>query len=489
MKPALFVPALAFLLFYPVHAQPASTADVQKLLEMLAEQQKQIASLQATLTTRLDEQQKVIDEQKRVIEELRRGRAPVTIAAGAVSVTAPAAPPAPAPAPAPIVPAVAPQTAKAPAVPKWFERVNFRGYTQIRHNRLYTSNESLVCESCDRFIGANTNLSLRRIRFVLSGDLGDRVSFYFQPEFAAASGNLNYGQIRDMYFDFSLTKTKEWRIRAGQSKVPYGFDNMQSSQNRLALDRSDGINSAAPNERDLGTYLFWAPAKIRARQAALSASGLNGWKGSGDYGVWAFGVYNGQALNRPEANNDLHYVTKLAYPWQLKNGRFVEAAIQAYTGKYTVMSDQRSATTLGANNFRFDDRRVGGTLVVYPQPLGFQAEYNVGVGPQFDRATRSIRAKTLNGGYAQTMYRRKLSNGQLLIPYTRWQYYNGGKKLELDTRSHLLREFDFGLEWQPSNFWELTGELVHADRTTSDGRLLNDRQKGNFFRVQLQVNY
>lgn len=448
------------------------------------------------MTTRLDEQQKVIEEQKRVIEELRRGQAPVTIAAGAVRVSAPAV--APIPTPVPVPTAVAPQAVKAPvaakapaqnAAPRWFERVNLRGYTQMRHNRLFTSNGALGCEACDRFIGANTNFSLRRMRLVLSGDLNDRVSIYFQPDFASAAGNLNYGQIRDIYFDFSLTKSKEWRVRAGQSKVPYGFDNMQSSQNRLALDRSDGINSAVPNERDLGTFLYWAPAKIRARLAALSASGLNGLKGTGDYGVWAFGVYNGQGLSRPEANNDLHYVTRLAYPWQLKGGRFVEAGIQAYTGKFTVTSDQRTATTLGTNNFRFDDRRVAGSFIVYPQPLGFQAEYNVGVGPQFDRATRTIRTKSLNGGYAQTMYRRRLSNGQVLIPFTRWQYYNGGKKVELDARGYLVREFNLGLEWQPNNFWELVGEFVHADRTTRDGRLLNDRQKGNLFRVQLQVNY
>jgi hypothetical protein len=42
--------------------------------------------------------------------------------------------------------------------------------------------------------------------------------------------------------------------------------------------------------KDLGAF-FWAPSKIRERFAMLVK---DGYKGSGDYGVFAFGVYNGQ---------------------------------------------------------------------------------------------------------------------------------------------------------------------------------------------------
>jgi hypothetical protein len=49
----------------------------------------------------------------------------------------------------------------------------------------------------------------------------------------------------------SFDAKKEYRVRIGQSKVPYGFENLQSSQNRLTLDRNDALNSAVVNERDL----------------------------------------------------------------------------------------------------------------------------------------------------------------------------------------------------------------------------------------------
>jgi hypothetical protein len=47
------------------------------------------------------------------------------------------------------------------------------------------------------------------------------------------AGTNNFLQIRDAYFDLSFDAKKEYRVRIGQSKVPYGFENLQSSQNRL----------------------------------------------------------------------------------------------------------------------------------------------------------------------------------------------------------------------------------------------------------------
>jgi hypothetical protein len=41
----------------------------------------------------------------------------------------------------------------------------------------------------------------------------------------------------------------------------------------------------------------------------------DGYKGSGDYGVFAFGAYNGQTANRTEGNRNLHVVTRVSYPF------------------------------------------------------------------------------------------------------------------------------------------------------------------------------
>jgi phosphate-selective porin len=449
-------------------AQQLSPADAQKLRQQIEEQEKTIRALQDALAA-----------QKKQLETLAGPVTTAPLVPAPVKTAVVAASPAPAAAPKAEVPKPA---------PKWFEKYSFRGYTQIRDNRLYASNPQLSCEQCDKNLGNNTNISFRRARFILSGDVNDRISIYFQPDFASTSGGLNFGQIRDLYFDIALDSKKEFRIRAGQSKVPYGFENLQSSQNRLALDRNDALNSAVANERDIGAFFYWAPAKIRSRFSTLNAVGPTGLKGSGDYGVVALGVFNGQTANRPEANNNLHYVARVTYPWQLKNGQYIEASLQGYTGRYTVTSDQRSTATKGTPDFTYTDQRLAGTFVYYPQPWGFQSEFTIGRGPQFNPSTKAIEQRNLRGGYAQTMYFAKVGK-QLLIPFYRFQYYSGGKKQELDARRYIVRDHEIGLEWQQSSNLELVGSYAFDDRTYEDAVKSNNRQKGQLLRLQLQVNY
>jgi len=373
--------------------------------------------------------------------------------------------------------------ARPPEQRPWHEKYSLRGYSQFRYNRLFSTNGLLACEQCDRSVGLNNGFFIRRARFILSGDVTDKIYMYFQPDFATSSGNLNFAQVRDLYFDVAFDRKKEFRVRVGQSKIPFGFENLQSSQNRLSLDRADPLNSSHANERDLGAFFYWAPAPVRRRFTDLVNGGL---KGSGDYGVLGIGVYNGQNANRPEGNNNLHTVARVTYPFKLKGGQIIEPGVQAYTGRFAVTSDQRGAAVGGPVNF--SDQRAALSLVVYPQPLGFQAEYNVGTGPRFNPSTKRIEQSGLQGGYAQAMYLRKMY-GQTFIPFARYQYYSGGKKQELDARSYLVRDVELGLEWQPNPFLELVGLYVRADRTFEDSRALNNRQKGNLFRIQMQLNY
>ena len=90
--------------------------------------------------------------------------------------------------------------------------------------------------------------------------------------------------------------------------------------------------------------------------------------------------------------------------------------------------------------------------------------------------------KRLRGGYIQTMFMKKF-RGQVLTPYARFHYYSGGKKFELDARRYIVREQNIGVEWQPNPSLEVVTEYVHSDRTYEDGRLMNNRQKGNMLRL------
>lgn len=376
----------------------------------------------------------------------------------------------------------------------WYDRISLRGYAQIRYNGLLSTNDKVSCEQCDKSWGttstapdakANNGLFIRRARLVFSGQVHPNVFFYFQPDFASSpsTGIQNFVQIRDLYFDLSFDKKKEYRVRVGQSKIPYGFENMQSSSQRLTLDRADAINSSILNERDLGIFFYWAPAEIRERFNMLVK---DGYKGSGDFGVFAFGVYNGQIANKLDGNRDLNVVTRITYPFVI-GSQIIEPGIQAYTGKWAFTGEISSGVTVNDPQY-VKDQRVGATFVLYPRPFGIQTEYNIGKGPRYNTLTKTVDETDLNGGYVLLNYKWDIKK-QHIYPFAKFQYYDGGKKYEKDARSYVVRDYEFGIEWQPIKAFELTAEYVIADRTFEDSALPINRQQGNVLRLQAQFNF
>jgi hypothetical protein len=369
---------------------------------------------------------------------------------------------------------------------KWYDKFSIRGYSQIRYNRLLETNGNLGCEQCDRSWGKDGGFFMRRMRIIFFGQLSKNVYFYFQPDFASSpsADRLHFGQIRDAYFDVGIDKNNEFRFRIGQSKVPYGFENMQSSQNRIPLDRNDALNSAVSNERDIGVFFYWAPEAKRKLFSSLVSDGL---KGSGDYGVFAFGAYNGQTANNPELNNEPHIVSRFTYPFEYKK-QILELGVQAYTGKWVMPISNLSSGVKTNGTLNYLDQRVAGTFVLYPKPFGIQAEYTIGQGPEFNKVTDSIEVMPLKGGYVTLSYLAKL-NKQTLIPFFRYQYYDGGKKHERDARSYEVCDIEIGAEWQSNKNFELVVNYTISSRRYEDFIKRNNFQSGNLLRIQAQVNF
>ena len=379
----------------------------------------------------------------------------------------------------------------------WYNKLSIRGYVQLRYNGLFSTNDKVSCDQCDKSWGttstapdakSNNGFFIRRARMIFSGQVHPNVYVYIQPDFASSpsSGVNHFAQLRDAYADISFDKKREFRVRLGQSKVPYGFENLQSSQNRLTLDRNDALNSAVANERDLGAFFYWAPAEIRERFAMLVK---DGYKGSGDYGVFAFGVYNGQTANKSEANRNLHIVSRVTYPFLVGN-QIIEPGLQAYTGKWAFGSELSTGVTTPDKQYTLD-QRAGASFILYPKPFGVQAEYNIGKGPRYDKVTNTVEVTDLEGGYITLNYKwdLNLAKHQYLYPFAKFQYYDGGKKFEKDSRSYVVRDYEIGLEWQPFKAFELVAEWVIADRTFEDSALKNNRQQGNLLRLQAQFNF
>lgn len=362
----------------------------------------------------------------------------------------------------------------------WYEKIQLRGYAQLRYNGLFETNPDLKCDQCDKsWGGSGGGFFFRRIRLVFYGQIHPRIYLYIQPDFA--SGGSNLAQIRDAYFDLALDEDQEFRVRIGQSKVPFGFENMQSSQNRLPLDRNDGLNSAVPNERESGLFFYYAPKEIRKRFRELVSSGL---KGSGDYGMFGLGIYNGQGPNAQDKNKNLNVVSRFTYPFKFSSGQYLEASVQGYTGKYIVDSKLIS----GTDQREFREYRFGPTFVLYPQPFGIQAEYNWGRGPEYNPETNKVEDAPLNGGYVLASYMARFGE-HVIIPFSRYHYYHGGKKFEMDATRHRVNEFEIGVEWQPHKSFELVGMYTISDRTAENSINPINRQKGSLLRLQAQVNF
>jgi hypothetical protein len=374
---------------------------------------------------------------------------------------------------------------------KWYEKIGLRGYTQLRYSDVYDHEGPPLEVPADRSANANESFVIRRGRFVFSGDPTSHTSLYAQMDFNGSTGAADYSlQMRDLYADVWLTKSKNYRVRLGQSKVPFGWVNMQSSQNRGPFERPDALNSAVEGERDLGASLMWASATARQRFRDLTATGL---KGSGDYGVFSVGLYSGQGLNRSDQNGNPHVFARASYPFKLQGGQFVELGVQGYHGRF--VSPTQAITLNGASVTPVErtngvlDQRVAFTAVVYPQPFGVESEWTFGRGPQLTADGRRIEADTLHGGYVQLNYRTVNSAGTW-FPFTRWQYYDGGRKFARNAPREKINEIDFGVEFAHWAELELTAQYSHTfERTRTGSSPYTPTKDANRLGVQVQWNY
>jgi len=391
----------------------------------------------------------------------------------------------------------------------WYEKLSIDGYTQVRHTEQMNDAAYLTGGlPADRSVDPNQSLIIRRGRFKLAGDFG-RVYLYTQWDVAASvdSGtSRNFGlQTRDIYADIAIDEAKEHRVRIGVSKVPYGWVNLQSSQNRLQMERPEALNSAVEGERDQGIYYMYANTEDRALFKSLVKDGL---KGSGDYGVFTAGFYSGAGLNKADNNGEVHSVVRLSKPWVSASGQTYEAGIGAYAGRFKVTTDLTtgsglpggvSKTTLDANinavdrrdlSDGFVDRRASAHFIMYPQPWGIEAEWTTGQGPQLTDDRTSVTSQSLQGGYIMVNYRHKYGEQSELTPYVRWNYFDGARKFATNAPKMVVNELDIGFEWQWRKEVELQLQYTLADeRSNTSTAMPTVISASRRLALQLQFNY
>jgi predicted porin len=136
----------------------------------------------------------------------------------------------------------------------------------------------------------------------------------------------------------------------------------------------------------------------------------------------------------------------------------------------------------------FREVRYGPSLIIYPQPFGFQAEYNWGRGPEYDPESNDVKDAPLEGGYFLATYMIQ-KKSKVMIPFVRYHYFKGGKKFELDAMRHRVKELEIGMEYQFNKNFELVGMYTISDRTFENSLDPDNRQKGSLVRLQAQINF
>ena len=445
----------------------------------------------------------------------------------------------------------------------WTNNIKINGYVQNRVTTMQSGDEGAVLwpDSTGSFgddrsgSGGGNNFRIRRARIIFSGQVGDHLGFYIQPDFASSAGSggsNNVAQLRDAYGDIFIDKEKVHRFRVGQSKVPFGYENLQSSSNRLALDRADATNSAVRDERDTGVFYYYTPTNVQNLFKEITDAGL---KHTGNYGMFALGSYMGQGANQNDLNDNWHNVARFTYPWKTASGQIFEAGIQGYSGNYvrstgnyfqqgvtdgnfnaSISSNQTTAggtfpgdlltdskfavtgaTAIGSSSRRgsitarpgvavddrngFKDERVAVSFRMYPQPWGLEGEWNWGTTPGLDMAENKVKNKSLHGGYIQGSYFAKdvtLFNTNIgtVIPFVKWQYFDGYNKAEVNAPRNKVNDWEIGAEWQIAPEVELVAEYHIMKRTNmTTGGAFNALEgsyrtfDGQALRLQLQYNF
>lgn len=431
------------------------------------------------------------------VAELRRVQAATTPANAAV----PANPvPLASPPLAVATPVPAPAAAAAAAPPKkaWYDRIQVRGYVQMRVNEVLSDRAAVPAGISrlrsvhDSAVGEPGNFTLRRARLVVQGDVSDRFSIYMQGDLAAAVNAQSNGerrehffQLRDAYGDVHFAD-RTVKVRLGQSKVPFGWENLQSSSNRLSLDRADAANSAVPGERDLGVVVYYTPPAV---QRVWDRLAKDGQKLFGNYGAFGVGIFNGQGINRTEKNDGLMKVALATWPFELDGlggafrGQVLELGVQGMLNR--IQPELRSG---GVSAASFADNRVNLHAVLYPAPFGLQAEWTFGRSAEWSPARLAIGEGNLRGGYVQAMYRIKDSAVGPIMPYARVQTYRGGWKAATNAPRISTDEIELGVEWQPLKEVELTMAYARMKRAEADERRTG-RAVGDVLRAQVQFSY
>lgn len=118
-----------------------------------------------------------------------------------------------------------------------------------------------------------STFSVRRARLNIAGPLSPKVAYRLQLQLDHESGE--EVALRDAYLD--LVTSRHSRLRAGQAKLPIGYELPESSADRLEPERALVMDRLFPDQRDIGVqWHYWAgPGRPGFDAAVVNGTGIN----------------------------------------------------------------------------------------------------------------------------------------------------------------------------------------------------------------------
>ncbi len=310
--------------------------------------------------------------------------------------------------------------ARVAAVEREQQRHRLDGYLQLRYR--------------DEEAGDASEFLVRRARINLRGPVSDRTAYRVELQLDARERNggpTSKTQVRTASVDYQL---RGGRLRMGQTKVPWGYELLESSAGLWSGERSFLMDRLFPNQRDIGIH--WTAG------AAPGAPELD------------FGIFNGTGINASDNNRRKNVMGRAKFP--VRGG---SVALSAYVGK----DGEGPAATR-------QDR------------YGLSA--NVGLGPARligECVTGRDRGRDIRGWYAQLGAPTRAGRPDLL--FAKYDAYDE----DADLAGNLFRRWSLGYLRDLDPATRLT--LVHERRRPGPGFSERAQWDGDATFVQLQVKY
>lgn len=310
--------------------------------------------------------------------------------------------------------------ARVAAVEREQQRHRLDGYLQVRYR------EEAAADAAEFLI--------RRARINLRGPVSDRTAYRLELQLDArekGQGPTSKTQVRTASVDYQLGRG---RLRMGQTKVPWGYELLESSAGLWSGERSFLMDRLFPNQRDIGIHWAYRPAP-----------------GAPHFDL---GVFNGTGINASDNNRRKNLMGRLDLP-----ARWGSVALSAYVGK----DGEGPAAT------RQDRFGLSGKLDL--GPAAFLGEYVLG----------KDRGGDIQGWYAQLGAPTRAGRPDLL--FAKYDVYDE----DTDLAGHLFRRWSLGYLRDLDPATRLT--LVHERRRPGPGFSELAKWDGDATFVQLQVRY